>query len=68
MPTRDQRALFYEPVGTLWEIIVFGFKGKYGCKAEPFVKNIFNNQERKLEACGETTISAKTPWNTYIFC
>ena len=34
MSTRDQRALLYDPVGTLRETKVFGFRGKYGCKDE----------------------------------
>ena len=34
MSTRDQRALFYDLVGTLRETKVFGFRGKYSCKAE----------------------------------
>ena len=34
MSTRDQRALLYDLVGTLRETKVFGFRGKYGCKAE----------------------------------
>ena len=33
MLTRDQRALFYDLVGTLRETKVFGFRGKYSCKA-----------------------------------
>ena len=38
MSTRDQRALFYDLVGTLWETKVFEFRGKYSCKAEsPYV-------------------------------
>ena len=35
IPTRDQRALLYDLVGTLRETKVFGFWGKYGCKAIP---------------------------------
>ena len=36
MPTRDQQVLFDDLVGTLWETKVFGFRGKYGCKAETY--------------------------------
>ena len=35
MPTRDRAVLFfYDPLGTLREIKVFGFWGEFGRKAE----------------------------------
>ena len=37
MSTRDQRALFYDLVGTLPETKVFGFREKYSRKAETLV-------------------------------
>ena len=34
MPTRDRAMLFFDSLGTLREIKVFGFCGEYGRKAE----------------------------------
>ena len=34
MPTRDRVVFFFDPLGTLREIKVFGFWGEYGRKAE----------------------------------
>lgn len=34
MPTRDRWVLFFDLIGTLREIKVFGFWGEYGRKAE----------------------------------
>ena len=49
MSTRDQRALFYDLVGTLRETKVFGFRGKYSCKAEILVAAPSVKQLAKME-------------------
>ena len=60
MSTRDQRALFYDLIGTLLQTKVFGLREKYGCKAELEEKEKnYLWTEQELEYIAKTVRSLK---------